>query len=290
MKGLAIYNLSNNISKDLILKSIYSVWMLNKGYNDMMKLEVNLDEIRKLNYDEVGEITKRLIDEANNFENITKKELIVMMAEKLEKDGFPIYEIKDKILETLTPERITREWISHNLDERFKRPKKIAAGKATAAARNAGKQAQTNTGVSGSTTVFEDPQEEREQDNDSNEGESDAESEAFPARGELPDIKPQLESESQDQQVTHTPSVNFSDKYVQHLEQQIKALNGEVGYQDCIAEVKVNKLDKTTLNRLYRASDSSNSTVTMLVDIRTNTVTSVYPDKEWNKLKKTKSK
>ena len=120
----------------------------------MISLEINIEELRKSkNFEEVAEITEQYLDEVEKFENVTKGELIRIMADKLEEAGYPIKEIREKIDERLKG-KVTRQYISQQLDDRFKNPKMVAAGKAVRAAE---KQQQTNVGSSGMSTMMAEP-------------------------------------------------------------------------------------------------------------------------------------
>lgn len=129
----------------------------------MISLEINIDELRKRNFEEVAEITEQYLDEVEKFENVTKGELIRIMADKLDEAGYPIKEIREKIDERLKG-KVTRQYISQQLDDRFKNPKRVAAGRAI---REAEKQLQqTNVGSSGLSTVMAEPEFDEETEAD----------------------------------------------------------------------------------------------------------------------------
>ena len=78
----------------------------------MISLEINIEELRKSkNFEEVAEITEQYLDEVEKFENVTKGELIRIMADKLEEAGYPIKEIREKIDERLKG-KVTRQYIA----------------------------------------------------------------------------------------------------------------------------------------------------------------------------------
>jgi len=233
-----------------------------------MSLEINIEELRKTkNYEEIAEIAEKLMDEVERFQGHTKAELIRLMADKLEEAGYPILEIREKIQERLGL-RVTRQYLLMCLDDRFKNPKRVAAGKAIREA-----EKQTNTGASGSSTVMEEPGFESDNDdNDDNKTEADIPDSEYLARKnwESPD----------------TESVKYSDEYIEKLEQlqqQVKALKGELNYNDMLSTVRILKLNKATLNRLDNASAASKVYTYLLVDIRTNEAREIYSDVEWKK-------
>lgn len=246
--------------------------------------QINITELRNKNFEEITQYLITLIDEYRKFEAVTKAEIIKLMAEKLVEAGYPSTEVKDLILERLG-DRVTRPYVLRCLPDEYKNPKSIAARKGKPAKQQ---QAMTNTGgITGASTVMEEPQQEPQfEDNDHDGADDNIKGKEYQAykeslqRDELPDIKPQLESEVT---IQTSEGSEYSEGYVKHLKQQIKALKGELGYQDSLATIKVAKLDKLTENRIYNASKASKVNVVLLIDIRTNQVTQVYTDTEWKK-------
>jgi hypothetical protein len=118
-------------------------------------LEINADELRRFkNFEEVAEITEWCLDQAREFEEVTKGELIRIMAEKLEDAGYPIKEIREKIDERLHG-KVSRQHISQSLDDRFKNPRMVAAGKAVRERTN--KTRLTNTGAMALIQALDEP-------------------------------------------------------------------------------------------------------------------------------------
>ena len=251
----------------------------------MSFVKIDLEETRNSkNFDEVITILKDGIDNHLEWEGKTKAELIKIAAEKLLDAGYPPLEIKELIVERLEG-KIKEHYVSQCLDERFKRATSIASGKKAAEAK---KQAMANTGAS---TVMEPPEHKSDGDNADYEGD-DITSPKKADREQLPDIMPQLESEGISNtdytiQETGAPRANCSQEYMESLEQQVKALNGDLPYKDCLATLRLVKIDKVTENRILNASRASKSHVYLYVDIRSNEVREIYTDTEY--LKKVKS-
>lgn len=79
-------------------------------------------------------------------------------------------------------------------------------------------------------------------------------------------------------------------EYVTELERQIQALNGDLPYTDMLATHKVMKLSKLTIKKLISSATKCSKFVYIEVDVRTQEVEKIIPDKEYkketNKLKK----
>lgn len=211
----------------------------------MISLEINIEELRKnKNFEEVAELTEQYLDEVQKFEDITQGELIRIMAEKLEEAGYPIREIREKIDERMHG-KVTRQYISQQLDDRFKNPKKVAAGKAT---REAHKQ-QTNVGAASSSTVL--MVEPELGDTESDVGDSDY-------------LDRKNEGDDGDNDGEEEKLCANTDK--------LKPFT-----------VKIPKMDTATLNRLYSASLASRSSIHLVIDPATNTVMEAYSDVYYEK-------
>jgi len=262
----------------------------------MNYLKMDIEEIRKSkNAEEVISLLIEGIDGNIEWETKTKAELIRIAAEKYEQAGYPIKEIKELIIERLG-NRVKPHYVGQCLDERFKKITKVVAGKKGGEAKANKQAAMTNAGVSGSSTVLEPPQHQSDGDDAYHEGEDPA---TKPVREQLPDIQPQLESESvgdfglvQDDSESKNDVVmgGYSDQYVKALEEQIQALKGELAYKDCLATLKVVKVDKVTENRIYNASKAAKTHIYLIVDIRSNEIREIFTDTEYQKQIKQKSK
>jgi len=253
----------------------------------MNYLKMDIEEIRKSkNAEEVISLLIEGIDGNIEWETKTKAELIRIAAEKYEQAGYPIKEIKELIIERLG-NRVKPHYVGQCLDERFKKITKVVAGKKGGEAKaNKQQAAMTNAGVSGSSTVLEPPQHQSDGDDAYHEGEDPA---AKPVREQLPDIKPQLESEFAELDGGSIPP-KYSDEYILSLEEQLKALKGELSYKDCLATLKVVKVDKVTENRIYNASKAAKTHIYLIVDIRSNEIREIFTDTEYQKQIKQKSK
>lgn len=248
----------------------------------MSFVKIDLEETRNSkNFDEVITILKDGIENHLEWEGRTKAELIKIAAEKLLDAGYPPLEIKELIVERLEG-KIKEHYVSQCLDERFKRATSIASGKKAAEAK---KQAMANTGASSSSTVMESPEHKSDGDNADYEGD-DITAPKKADREQLPDIMPQLESESEEA----NEKSRYSEEYVSSLEDQIKALNGDIPYKDCLATLRLVKIDKVTENRILNASRASKSHVYLYVDIRSNEVREIYTDTEYLKKVRTEQK
>ena len=247
----------------------------------MSFVKLDLEEIRqKRNFDEVITILEEGIDNHLEWEGKTKAELVKIAAEKLLDAGYPPLEIKELIVERLN-NKIKEHYVGQCLDERFKKATKVAAGKKVAEAKKQQAQMVTNTG---SSTVLEPPEHESEGDDADYEGDDTAISTGKPQeREQLPDIRPQLESESeyQDKEEESSNTKRYSEEYVSSLEEQVKALNGDLPYKDCLALLRLVKIDKVTENRMLNASRASRSHVYLFIDIRTNEVREIFTDTEY---------
>src|SRR4249920_842083 len=240
----------------------------------MSFVKLDLEEIRKKkNFDEVITILEDGIDNHLEWEGKTKAELVKIAAEKLLEAGYPPLEIKELIVERLHG-KIKEHYVGQCLDERYKKAASIAAGKKGIEARKQ-KQMISNTDAS---TVMEPPEHKTDGEDADYEGDDIESSTGKPTREQLPDIKPQLESESELTTLNTAENLGYSQKYISSLEQQIKALNGDLPYKDCLATLRLVKLDKVTENRILNASRASKSHVYLYVDIRSNEVREIYTD------------
>jgi hypothetical protein len=59
-------------------------------------------------------------------------------------------------------------------------------------------------------------------------------------------------------------------------------MKGELPYADCLATLRILKLDKVVLNRFYVAEFASIKNVVAILDIRTNQIVQVYTDKDYD--------
>lgn len=214
----------------------------------MISLEINIEELRKnKNFEEVAELTERLLDEVERFENVTSGELIRIMAEKLEEAGYPLKEIREKIDERMHG-KVSRQHISQSLDERFKNPKKVAAGRATREAHKQQQpklqqqQQQTNVGAGGMmSTVMVEPEFDDNDNNDNDDTEAD-----------VPDTE--------------------------YLER--KNLEPPFGTDDGakLTVVRIEKMDESMLKRLVDATSWSKTHTYLLIHPKTGKVEQMYSD------------
>lgn len=268
----------------------------------MSFIKIDIEEIRNSkNFDEIITILRDGIENHLEWEGKTKAELVKIAAEKLLEAGYPAIEIKDLIVERLEGQ-IKEHYVRQCLDERFKKASSIAAGKKAAEAKKL--QAMTTTTItntgSSSSTVMEEQEPSSEHKSDGNDADYEGDDFSISKKAEreqLPDIKPQLESESegkqktqQQQQQHEQQQSRYSEEYVSSLEEQIKALNGDLPYSDCLATLRLVKIDKVTENRILNASRASKSHVYLYVDIRSNEVREIYTDTEYLKKVKTEQK
>ena len=213
----------------------------------MISLEINIEELRKnKNFEEVAELTERLLDEVEKFENVTSGELIRIMAEKLEDAGYPLKEIREKIDERMHG-KVSRQHISQSLDERFKNPKKVAAGRATREAhKQQQQQQQTNVGAGGMmSTVMVEP--EFDNDNNDNDNDNDDDTEA-----DVPDTE--------------------------YMER--KNLEPPFGTDDGakLTVVRIEKMDESMIKRLADATSWSKTHTYLLIHPKTGKVEQMYSD------------
>jgi hypothetical protein len=214
---------------------------------NMINVKINTDELRKnRNFEEVAELTEQLIDEANEFENVTKGELIRIMAEKLEEAGYPLREIREKIDERLHG-KISRQHISQSLDDRFKNPRMVAAGKAV---REREKARLTNAGTVG--------QQQSQQvtvmvDDDGDDTESD---------------------------------VSDSD-YLERKNIDSPFNGGDGDGTGPFTVVRIWKMDDIMLNKLYGATTASAEHTYLLINPQTGRVEQVHSDIEYEKQQST---
>ncbi len=254
----------------------------------MLSLEVNLEELKNKNFDEILELANAMCDEIIKFETVTKAEIIKLMAEKLIEAGYPAIDCAGLILERMK-HRVTRQYVSSCLDERFKRSTKIAAGKATRAKEAAKVLAQSAGGGGSSGQALVDPEQEQGGDSEDNDGDDGDLKGRAELREQLKDIHPQLESD---------PEINVPIAlYIKELEAKVKDLeaknnfltqlirkrNEELPYHDNLLYYRVNKLDKPRVHELVDASASSKTNIVMITDIRNSNVVKIYTDKEWKK-------
>src|SRR4249920_1518567 len=244
----------------------------------MSFVKLDLEEIRKKkNFDEVITILEDGIDNHLEWEGKTKAELVKIAAEKLLEAGYPPLEIKELIVERLHG-KIKEHYVGQCLDERYKKAASIAAGKKGIEARKQ-KQAMTNTGAS---TVMEPPEHKTDGEDADYEGDDIEAVHPVQQREQLPDIRPQLESENSPVEIQKVPDF-YTVEYIEALEEQVKALKGDLPYKDCLATLRLVKLDKVTENRILNASKASKSHVYLYVDIRSNEVREIYTDTEYLK-------
>jgi hypothetical protein len=59
-------------------------------------------------------------------------------------------------------------------------------------------------------------------------------------------------------------------------------MKGELPYTDCLATLRILKLDKVVLNRFYVADSASIKNVVAILDIRTNQIVQVYTDEDYD--------
>ena len=257
-----------------------------------MSLEINEKKLKDMNFEEVIELIKENDLRVREYQDVSKAKLILVAAEKLKESGYPILEIKDVILERLGVS-VTRPYLLRILPDEYKKATKIAGGKKAAEVVKQ-KQAITNAGAS---TVLEPPIVTHESDGE------DAYHEGYDAntkaeRHSLPDIQPELESERMSDEDEkgfislheEMTKQNYSHEYVQSLEEQVKALKGELPYKDCLATMKVVKVDKVTENRMLNASKAAKTHVYLVIDIRSNEIREIFTDTEYQKQFKTKQK
>lgn len=247
-----------------------------------MNLEINFDELKKKNYEEIATLTIKLIDEHIDFETKTKAELIKLMAEKLYEAKYPQYEIRSVIEERLG-DRVTRQYLLRCLDERFKKPAKVAAGKQTAEKRASAKKAMTNTGSAGSATVLEEP----EQDLDGDSDEYQATKRSL-QRDELPKTEYNNETEREEEveeieEIDELERPKYSERYVSDLRKQFNAKEEDTPYQDCLGTIRVVKAPKQRSSKLEEAISKAKNFTVLLIDIRTNELVNAYTDSEWKK-------
>ena len=235
-------------------------------------------ELEKKNVSDGFEYVIKLLDDHINFETKYKSKLILIMAEKLEKTGFPQKEIIEHLIEKFAG-KISEQHIRRSLPERFKKPTRVAAQiKANETkAKNKISLAQSNLNTNtaaATTTIFDDSS---NKNNDKIEGKP------------LSNFKPNVESDFPLYSDLKDPLVNPSNnntisiEYVKSLEKTIAALNGEIPYTDCLAIYKIMKMDEIKAIKFENAIKASLKEVVVTVDIRTNNIVQIFTDKEYRK-------
>ena len=242
-------------------------------------------ELEKKNISDSFEYVIKLLDEHINFETRYKSKLILIMAEKIEKTGFPQKEIIEHLIEEFAG-RISEQHIRKSLPERFKKPSRVTAQIKANATKTKNKialaQQVSNSSVV-TTTVFEDA---LSKDKDKIQRET------------LPNFKPSIKSDyslysdPEDSLATPSSSDNntISLEYVKSLEKTIAILNGEIPYSNRLAIYKVMKMDKIKAMQFYEAIKSSLREVVVTVDSRTNNIVQIFTDKGFKKMLKSNNK
>jgi hypothetical protein len=208
------------------------------------------------------------LDEHNKFEVIIKSKLILMMAEKLEKSKYPQLDIIDRLIEEFAG-RISEQHIRRSLPDRFKKLVRVTAQKKANETKIKNKAASNG---SSSITVLEDPVQQFKSDD------------SFEREKLNPDFTPNIASDFViSSEITSSSNDYVSPDYIKSLEKLIKALNGQIPYTDCLATHKIMKMDKIKAIQLDEAMKASLKEVFVIVDIRTNQITTIYTDKEFNK-------
>lgn len=233
-----------------------------------MDIEDTFDKKKfdKMDYARKQKYANELEDRDLIYRTKTRIYIIQSLAEALEKQEYPILEIKEKIIEGFEG-RVSSHYIIKCLPERFKRPQNVTSGKKSAEARKKQKQANINSATG---QLLEEPElqfkeDDEEEENDESEDYTGGSNKHEP----LPDIQ---------------PSIAYSEDYVQTLEQQVKAMKGSLPYKDVQATQRIAKLSKQTLIKLEEASKKATKEVYTIIDTRTLEIIEVYSDKDYKKL------
>lgn len=220
----------------------------------------------KMDYARKQKYANELEDKDLIYRTKTRIYIIQALAETLEKQEYPILEIKEKIIEGFEG-RVSGHYIIKCLPERFKRPQNVTSGKKSAEARKKQKQAIN----SATGQLLEEPELQFKEDDDEEDDESEDYTGGSNKHEPLPDIQ---------------PSIAYSEDYVQTLEQQVKAMKGSLPYKDVQATQRIAKLSKQTLIKLEEASKKATKEIYTIIDTRTLEIIEVYSDKEYKKLVK----
>lgn len=217
----------------------------------------NQEEFSKMDYTQKVDYFKKCEKEAVEYQTKTKSDMVLDMALFLKKSGYPVKEIKHKLLEDLG-DLVTGRYIDMCLTEEFK-PRQIAKKEKV-------KQKQVATlGASGETIL-----------------EPAASTNTKANREELSRInEPSVVNENTTPEEISAPPINAA--YVESLEQQIAALKAEIPYTDMLATHRIVKLDRITQQSLINASKKCLKYIYMTIDIRTNELTKAIADKDYKK-------
>lgn len=222
----------------------------------------------KMDYVHKQKYANELEDKHIIYRTATKTYIIAALAEALEKQEYPLLEIKEKIIEGFEG-RVDANYVGKCLPERFKRPQRIAGGKKALAKIKAG------AGASGTGQLLEEPElqfKDDEEDDESEDYTGGTSGTNKDSRESLPDIQ---------------PSIAYTEEYVQSLEYQIKAMNGSLPYADIQATQRITKISKQNLIKLEEASKKSKKEVYIIIDTRNQEIIQVYSDKDYAKVSKT---
>lgn len=228
------------------------------------------------------------------FSTKTKAVLVKGLAEKLEYQKYPLHEIKKKISDDLKDAvSITDSYLGRCLDDKYKHPARVAAGK-----KNIEKAAHVKKSKQGKlqnkdnvhkAEMFEtDEDEDREYEDSTNLQQVHGSSSSTSSSG-IGAIAPELEKPEAPQGYTTEYIQNLEkendllQQRNQELEEQAKALNGQIPYLQMKQANRVNKLDKQMLIKLEEVTKKARKEVYLITDIRTRQVIQIFSDKDFNK-------
>jgi uncharacterized coiled-coil protein SlyX len=241
---------------------------------EVSKQELEFDRIEDIH--EASDYLRRVIDDHDTFQFVTKSRLIRMYAEKYKKLGFPIMEIIDEICKQLG-NRVERHYVSKILPIEYKIPDKVKAGKISRE-KNKNKPKIIDT-------VEELEEQTQTTDWKSDGGDADFEQPNQPITTATQSYV------NNDEQIQELQDKIISlEAIIAEQKQQILALNGTIRYSDSIYFEKWHKMDKAMSLKLDTVNKSATSEIYVLVDIRDGHIIKAITDKEYDKMVKNKNK
>lgn len=240
------------------------------------KFELTFDKIDDI--DEAAEYLRKVIDEHDQFQFVTKAKLIRMFAEKYKALQFPLLSIIDEICKQLGT-RVTRNNVLGVLGPEYKRENRVAAGQEAALTRR-DKSNKERMSTIETVEELEDTVAEPIVSGDgfrSTGGDADYEGEE--------DKKPKFQDEYEGE---FSNKLGELKQIIEDQEKQIKALKGEIQYSQMTTFEKWRKMDKAQALTLDTVSKASISDIYVLVDIRNGEVIKIITDKEHDRMLKNK--
>lgn len=219
----------------------------------------NNEEFVKMNYDAKIEFFKKCEKDAIEYQTKTKSEMILIIALYLKESKYVLKDIKHKILEDLG-DLVTGRYIDMCLTEEFK-PRQIKRKEKI-------DQKVPLIGADGSTILDESTPNKKSEREDL-------------ANLKTPSIAMVPVGQNAEDLVA-APKIDIN--YVESLERQILAFKGEIGYTDMLAQHRIAKLSRQSIQTLLNASKKCAKFVYITIDIRTNEASKIIADKDWKKV------